>query len=154
MGLHPVEILMGEAGGAAGDCSPAVRDSFNYMRAIVTAGWSIYPPATIWLPGGICAEALLNGSVLKLSSTLSTPGPTPRTRSPSCSLAGPLPSLSLRAGARPSSDRGKLRSSSVSSTEHPLIECNLILKAAQVPSECFWRLFLATVVILAFRLRR
>merc|ERR1719478_1199870 len=31
------------AGGAAGSCSDAVVSSFNNMRMIVTAGWSIYP---------------------------------------------------------------------------------------------------------------
>jgi bacteriorhodopsin len=37
------EIFMGEAGGTAGDCSEAVKTSFNNMRLIVTLGWSIYP---------------------------------------------------------------------------------------------------------------
>merc|ERR1719191_1590248 len=37
------EIFAGEAGGAAAACSPAVATSFNNMRLIVTAGWSIYP---------------------------------------------------------------------------------------------------------------
>ena len=37
------EIFMGEAGGAAADCSPAVASSFSNMRLIVTVGWSIYP---------------------------------------------------------------------------------------------------------------
>jgi bacteriorhodopsin len=37
------EIFMGEAGGSAADCSPFVASSFNNMRIIVTAGWSIYP---------------------------------------------------------------------------------------------------------------
>merc|ERR1711912_52253 len=37
------EIFMGEAGGAAADCNPAVATSFNNMRLIVTVGWSIYP---------------------------------------------------------------------------------------------------------------
>merc|ERR1719152_805962 len=37
------EIFMGEAGGTAGECSPAVAGSFKNMRMIVTAGWSIYP---------------------------------------------------------------------------------------------------------------
>jgi bacteriorhodopsin len=37
------EIFMGEAGGTAGDCSDAVKTSFNNMRLIVTLGWSIYP---------------------------------------------------------------------------------------------------------------
>merc|ERR1712222_202868 len=30
-------------GGTAADCSEAVMTSFNYMRLIVTVGWSIYP---------------------------------------------------------------------------------------------------------------
>merc|ERR1712113_441015 len=34
---------MGEAGGVAGECSQAVKESFNNMRFIVTVGWSIYP---------------------------------------------------------------------------------------------------------------
>merc|ERR1712007_203948 len=37
------EIFSGEAGGTAADCSEAVMTSFNYMRLIVTVGWSIYP---------------------------------------------------------------------------------------------------------------
>jgi bacteriorhodopsin len=37
------EIFLGEAGGSASDCSPYVLSSFNYMRIIVTLGWSIYP---------------------------------------------------------------------------------------------------------------
>merc|ERR1712154_450973 len=37
------EIFMGEAGGVAGECSQAVKESFNNMRFIVTVGWSIYP---------------------------------------------------------------------------------------------------------------
>jgi bacteriorhodopsin len=37
------EIFMGEAGGTAGDCTEAVKSSFNNMRLIVTLGWSIYP---------------------------------------------------------------------------------------------------------------
>jgi bacteriorhodopsin len=37
------EIFAGEAGGTAADCSPAIATSFNNMRFIVTAGWSIYP---------------------------------------------------------------------------------------------------------------
>jgi bacteriorhodopsin len=37
------EIFAGEAGGSAGKCSEAVATSFNYMRMIVTVGWSIYP---------------------------------------------------------------------------------------------------------------
>merc|ERR1712137_1198369 len=37
------EIFTGEAGGVAGECSQAVKESFNNMRFIVTVGWSIYP---------------------------------------------------------------------------------------------------------------
>jgi bacteriorhodopsin len=37
------EIFMGEAGGTAAGCSPAVATSFSNMRLIVTVGWSIYP---------------------------------------------------------------------------------------------------------------
>merc|ERR1712032_234168 len=37
------EIFSGETGGTAADCSEAVMTSFNYMRLIVTVGWSIYP---------------------------------------------------------------------------------------------------------------
>jgi len=37
------EIFMGEAGGAAADCSPAIATAFSNMRLIVTVGWSIYP---------------------------------------------------------------------------------------------------------------
>lgn len=37
------EIFFGEAGDVSTDCSKAVRWSFNAMRIIVTAGWSIYP---------------------------------------------------------------------------------------------------------------
>jgi len=37
------EIFMGEAGGLAKDCSPAIATSFNNMRLIVTVGWAIYP---------------------------------------------------------------------------------------------------------------
>merc|ERR1719238_521797 len=37
------EIFMGEAGGTAADCSPAVASSFSKMRLIVTVGWAIYP---------------------------------------------------------------------------------------------------------------
>merc|ERR1712099_140419 len=35
------EIFTGEAGGVAGECSQAVKESFNNMRFIVTVGWSI-----------------------------------------------------------------------------------------------------------------
>merc|ERR1712182_147748 len=37
------EIFVGEAGGAADQCSEAVATSFKTMRMIVTVGWSIYP---------------------------------------------------------------------------------------------------------------
>jgi bacteriorhodopsin len=37
------EIFMGEAGGTAADCSPAVASAFSNMRLIVTVGWCIYP---------------------------------------------------------------------------------------------------------------
>jgi len=37
------EIFAGEAGGTAANCPEAVATSFNYMRMIVTVGWSIYP---------------------------------------------------------------------------------------------------------------
>jgi len=37
------EIFFGEAGGTASGCSAAVANSFNFMRMIVTIGWSIYP---------------------------------------------------------------------------------------------------------------
>merc|ERR1712226_498438 len=37
------EIFVGEAGGTAKDCSESIQFSFNSMRMIVTAGWSIYP---------------------------------------------------------------------------------------------------------------
>merc|ERR1712244_201750 len=55
------EIFKGEAGGVAGDCSAAVKDSFNYMRVIVTAGWAIYPLGYYYgyLLGAV-DEALLN----------------------------------------------------------------------------------------------
>merc|ERR1719230_2154806 len=37
------EIFLGEAGGTAANCSPAVASAFSNMRLIVTVGWSIYP---------------------------------------------------------------------------------------------------------------
>merc|ERR1712050_395100 len=37
------EIFVGEAGGTAADCSPAIATSFSNMRWIVSIGWSIYP---------------------------------------------------------------------------------------------------------------
>jgi len=55
------EIFKGEAGGASGECSAAVKDAFNYMRVIVTAGWAIYPLGYYYgyLLGSV-DEALLN----------------------------------------------------------------------------------------------
>merc|ERR1712232_1148125 len=41
--LQMIEIFLGEAGGTAADCSEHVSSSYNTMRLIVTAGWSIYP---------------------------------------------------------------------------------------------------------------
>merc|ERR1711997_1383241 len=38
-----VMLLCGEAGGTAANCPEAVATSFNYMRMIVTVGWSISP---------------------------------------------------------------------------------------------------------------
>merc|ERR1719188_1409175 len=38
-----VGFCCGEAGGVSLECTKAVRESFNSMRLIVTAGWSIYP---------------------------------------------------------------------------------------------------------------
>jgi bacteriorhodopsin len=37
------EIFLGESGGTAKDCSPAISTAFSNMRLIVTVGWSIYP---------------------------------------------------------------------------------------------------------------
>merc|ERR1712048_242813 len=37
------EIFAGESGGIAGDCTPAVKENYNTMRIIVSAGWCIYP---------------------------------------------------------------------------------------------------------------
>merc|ERR1712220_31852 len=42
-GFILLEIFAGEAGGTASGCSDDVVSSFNNMRMIVTAGWSIYP---------------------------------------------------------------------------------------------------------------
>ena len=52
--------------------------SFNYMRVAVTAGWFIYPLDTVGYLVGSVVEALLNvvDLWLRLSSTLSTTGPT------------------------------------------------------------------------------
>jgi len=55
------EIFAGEAGGSVSGCSDAVAASFNNMRMIVTAGWSIYPLG--YLFGyllGVANETLLN----------------------------------------------------------------------------------------------
>merc|ERR1712107_109866 len=56
------EIFTGEAGGAVGDCSPAVASNFQTMRLIVTIGWAIYPLGYVLgtlvnMPG---AEGILN----------------------------------------------------------------------------------------------
>jgi bacteriorhodopsin len=37
------EIFAGESANASGQCSEAVKQAFNNMRIIVSAGWSIYP---------------------------------------------------------------------------------------------------------------
>merc|ERR1711976_381167 len=37
------EIFAGESANASGQCSAAVKQAFNNMRIIVSAGWSIYP---------------------------------------------------------------------------------------------------------------
>merc|ERR1711907_526853 len=37
------EVFAGESAQASGDCSEAVKASFNNMRIIVSLGWSIYP---------------------------------------------------------------------------------------------------------------
>jgi len=37
------EIFLGEAGGTAADCTPAIASAFSNMRLIVTVGWAIYP---------------------------------------------------------------------------------------------------------------
>merc|ERR1712177_148514 len=37
------EIFAGESANCSGDCSDAVKQSFNNMRLIVSLGWSIYP---------------------------------------------------------------------------------------------------------------
>jgi bacteriorhodopsin len=54
------EIFAGEAGGKAGEASPAVATSFNNMRLIVTVGWSIYPLGYLfgYLLGAVSDEAL------------------------------------------------------------------------------------------------
>ena len=35
--------VFGDAGGVAGNCSPAVKDALCYVMVIITAVWSIYP---------------------------------------------------------------------------------------------------------------
>merc|ERR1712003_583893 len=53
--------FMGEAGGVSGECPKAVRESFNSMRLIVTAGWSIYPLGYVFgLMLGQADDATLN----------------------------------------------------------------------------------------------
>merc|ERR1712157_370246 len=56
------EIFAGEAGGTAGDCSPAVKSNFETMRFIVSIGWAIYPLG--YFLGVLCklpnAEGVLN----------------------------------------------------------------------------------------------
>merc|ERR1712048_1500819 len=37
------EVFAGESGNCSSDCSDAVKQSFNNMRIIVSAGWCIYP---------------------------------------------------------------------------------------------------------------
>ena len=55
-----MEIFVGEAGGMAGQCSEAVKTSFNNMRLIVTLGWSIYPLGYYfgYLLGSVSDESL------------------------------------------------------------------------------------------------
>ena len=71
------EIFKGEAGGVAGDCSATMRGSFNYMRVIVTAGWSIYPLGYYYgyLLGSV-DEGLLN-VVYNLADFVNTPSHRP-----------------------------------------------------------------------------
>merc|ERR1712187_781113 len=55
------EIFLGESVGTAADCSEHVSSSYNTMRLIVTAGWSIYP--LVYLFGyllGAVDEVFLN----------------------------------------------------------------------------------------------
>jgi len=55
------EIFFGEAGGVSSECPKAVRESFNSMRLIVTAGWSIYPLGYVFgLMLGQADDATLN----------------------------------------------------------------------------------------------
>merc|ERR1711862_1006999 len=59
-GFILLEIFQGEAGGMAGQCSEAVKTSFNNMRLIVTLGWSIYPLGYYfgYLLGSVSDESL------------------------------------------------------------------------------------------------
>jgi len=54
------EIFGGEAGGAVKDARPAVAQSFNTMRFIVTVGWAIYPAGYFfgYLRGAVSDEVL------------------------------------------------------------------------------------------------
>merc|ERR1712170_338364 len=51
----------GEAGGAVKEASPAVAQSFNTMRFIVTVGWAIYPAGYFfgYLRGSV-SDTILN----------------------------------------------------------------------------------------------
>merc|ERR1712224_1135302 len=82
------EIFLGEAGGMAGQCSEAVKTSFNNMRLIVTLGWSIYPLGYYfgYLLGSVSDESLNVTSTLQISST----------RLLSCFHVGPAQSLKRR----------------------------------------------------------
>merc|ERR1719333_2081086 len=54
------EIFAGESAQASGSASEAVKQSFNYMRLIVTLGWAIYPAGYYFghLKGKVSSEAL------------------------------------------------------------------------------------------------
>jgi bacteriorhodopsin len=54
------EIFAGEAAGVSGQCSEAVKTSFNNMRLIVTIGWAIYPAGYFFghLQGAVNATSL------------------------------------------------------------------------------------------------
>merc|ERR1711964_532860 len=54
------EVFVGEAGGMAKDCSPAVATSLTNMRIIVSLGWSIYPAGYLfgYLLGSVSDTAL------------------------------------------------------------------------------------------------
>merc|ERR1712176_1005005 len=62
------EIFFGEAGGVSAECTKAVRESFNSMRLIVTAGWSIYPLGYVF--GLMLGQA--DDSTLNIITTLLT----------------------------------------------------------------------------------